>query len=106
MLPVNVVTCIDFEKGWNGFEASQGVYFLPRNVHIEKGTRFGNSAYFNGRSATLEVPRFTNTYRYDCHVIRFSQSDRRPSWKLVQHCQTVRGWAMSIRGVSVPGFIY
>ena len=106
MEPVKVVTCIDFEKGWNGFQASQGVYFYPRNVHIAKGTRFGHSAYFNGRSATLEVPRFTNTYRYDSRVIRLSQSNRHRSWKLVLHCENARGCAVSKWGVSVPGFLY
>ena len=39
------------------------VYFQSNNVKIKSGTKFQNSAWFNGKSATLEVPLFSNTYR-------------------------------------------
>ena len=52
--------CIDFEKGWNGFQASKNVYVQSIGVLLTD-TKFGQSAVFIGAS-TLEIPRFTNTY--------------------------------------------
>jgi len=54
------VMCIDFEKGWNGFQASKNVYVQSIDVLLTD-TKFGKSAVFLGRS-TLEIPRFTNAY--------------------------------------------
>ena len=54
------MTCIDFEKGWNGFRATKGVYVQSIGVS-RRNTKFGKSAVFNGTSR-LEMPRFTNSY--------------------------------------------
>ena len=58
----NTITCLDFE---NGFSASKGVFFDSNKVKIKTTSKFQHSAYFNGKSATLEVPMFSNTYRYE-----------------------------------------
>ena len=55
-----VITCMNFE---NGFRASKGIYVQSYNVVIRNDGRFQHAAFFNGVSASLEVPFFTGTYR-------------------------------------------
>ncbi|KAK2190426.1 hypothetical protein NP493_80g03000 [Ridgeia piscesae] len=61
--PLKEITCVDFESGWNGMRATKGIYIAASNVGIKSHTKFGRSAYFNGFSATLKIPRFTWSYR-------------------------------------------
>jgi len=64
------VMCINFEKGWNGFQATKGVYVQSIGVKRRK-TKFGKSAVFNGH-AKLEMPAFTNSYnRYKQFGVSF-----------------------------------
>ncbi|KAI0227776.1 hypothetical protein LSAT2_021736 [Lamellibrachia satsuma] len=56
------ITCVDFESGWNGMRATNGIYIASPNVKIKSRTAFGRSAYFNGVSANLRVPRFASSY--------------------------------------------
>ena len=55
-----VISCMDFEKG---FTASKGIYVQSNNVVIRNGARFHHAAFFDGVSASLEVPFFSGTYR-------------------------------------------
>ena len=64
------VMCINFEKGWNGFRATKGVYVDPRGMK-RRNTKFGKSAVFNGHGK-LEMPAFTNSYnRYKQFGVSF-----------------------------------
>ena len=57
------ITCVDFESGWNGLQATRGIYIGAKDVSIKPDTKFGHSADFDGMSSKFWIPRFMNSYR-------------------------------------------
>ncbi|KAK2179071.1 hypothetical protein NP493_516g02047 [Ridgeia piscesae] len=55
------ITCISFDKGWDGFQTTNWVYMQFTRILRVRGGKRGYAAFFNG-GAHIEIPRFTFSY--------------------------------------------
>ncbi|KAI0218724.1 hypothetical protein LSAT2_029593 [Lamellibrachia satsuma] len=55
------LTCVSFDKGWNGFQTTNWVYMQFQRVLRVRAGKVGYAAYFNG-GAHIEIPSFTYSY--------------------------------------------
>ena len=52
------VTCVSFDKGYNGLAATHGVWVRAQKVKVVDGGVKGKCGYFNG-SSSLSMPYFS-----------------------------------------------
>ena len=52
------VTCVSFDKGYNGLAATHGVWVRAQQVKVVDGGVKGKCGYFNG-SSSLSMPYFS-----------------------------------------------